>query len=107
MPCSRGCCETQQEHYRSISIAPSATPTRSPRAADIKQADAAFERDGAAYRRLRADGLQPRTIEGAATLEAGADTKTDVEMGWVGVPRTHRGQVEEMAAVNREMGTPA
>jgi hypothetical protein len=39
------------------------------------------EKDIAAYRRLRADGLQPKTTTGAAQLEARADSKWEVETG--------------------------
>jgi len=40
-------------------------------------------RDRDAYRRLRAEGLQPRTVEGSAEIEATADHRHEIEMGHV------------------------
>ena len=39
------------------------------------------EKDIAAYKRLRADGTQPRSTQGAARLEATASSKWEVETG--------------------------
>lgn len=36
-----------------------------------------------AYRRLRAEGLRPKSIDSSAELEARADTRTEIEMGRV------------------------
>lgn len=38
-------------------------------------------RDRDAYARLRREGLQPRTVDGSAELEATADHRHEVEMG--------------------------
>lgn len=40
-----------------------------------------LDRDRDAYRRLRMEGLQPRTVGGSAELEATADHRHEVEMG--------------------------
>jgi hypothetical protein len=70
----------------SVQLAPSAMPTRT------IGGDLAFQRDFAqefvngdreAYRRLRQDGLQPRSIRGSADLERHATTKFEVESGQV------------------------
>lgn len=38
-------------------------------------------KDRDAYARLRAEGLQPRSVEGSAALEATADHRHEIEMG--------------------------
>lgn len=40
--------------------------------------DAQWDRDMPAYKRLRAEGLQPRHIDGAAKVEATAETLSDI-----------------------------
>jgi len=44
-------------------------------AADDRQ----FDRDAAAYKRLRSDGLQPKNVKGSAIIEAGAETRHEAE----------------------------
>lgn len=69
----------------SVQLAPTATPTRRGGGYDF-QADFAREfvnGDREAYRRLRADGLQPPTIRGSAHLERHATTRYEVETGQV------------------------
>lgn len=59
------------------------SPPRSVGVGDASSAWAAsdreFDRDAAAYKRLRADGLQPKSVGGSAILEAGAETRNEVE----------------------------
>lgn len=43
--------------------------------------DQTLTKDRDAYHRLRMDGLQPKTINGAARLEQHADTRFEVESG--------------------------
>jgi hypothetical protein len=62
------------EKYRSIGILGKRT-----RAAN--RVDATYEKDAAAYRRLRADGLQPSHIAGSAVLEQTATIPLELEMG--------------------------
>lgn len=61
-----------------------------PGVSEKRQRDLAFQRDFAsefengdreAYRRLRANGVQPPTIRGSAHLEAHADSKFEIETG--------------------------
>lgn len=40
-------------------------------------------KDRDAYARLRSEGLQPRTVEGSAEIEATADHRHEIEMGHV------------------------
>lgn len=40
-------------------------------------------KDRDAYKRLRRDGLHPRALKGAARLEATAETRSEIERGFV------------------------
>jgi hypothetical protein len=53
-------------------------PTRS-EAATVNRETTIMHKDVAAYRRLRKDGLQPKSVKGSARLEARADSKWEVE----------------------------
>lgn len=66
-----------------IGIAASAMPTRGggARAAVINHKDAVLHKDMAAYKRLRADGTQPKKIDGSAEVEKKATEKWHVETG--------------------------
>lgn len=90
MSCARGCCETQREHYLSVGISATATPSRSGPVVAKLQKDKDFSQDGAAYKRLRSQGLQPRRIDGSAEIEAKASTRVEVESGKILNPRKKR-----------------
>jgi hypothetical protein len=71
--------------WSSIQLTPAATPSR---VGDARQY--AFQRrfaaefhngDREAYRRLRANGVQPPTIAGSAELERHASTRFEIESG--------------------------
>jgi hypothetical protein len=66
-----------------LSIAASATPSRRDgrRAATINHKDKVLEKDLDAYKRLRQEGLQPKTIDGSAEVEKKANYKWQVETG--------------------------
>lgn len=66
---------------RTISFAASAMPTRSPDAARAKMKDPELQKNLDAYRRLRMDGTQPKSIHTAAKMEAQATEKWEVETG--------------------------
>ena len=65
---------------QTISIAASAMPTRS-EAARVEHETQIMHRDVAAYKRLRKDGVQPKSIKGAAELETRAGSKWEIETG--------------------------
>lgn len=80
--CGHPCdCPTYREHLLSIGFAASAMPTRRAEASKVNAKEKRWEADMPAYRRLRKDGLQPQTIDGAARLEAHADTALEVQAG--------------------------
>lgn len=68
-----------------VSVAPSATPSRKggARAADINATEKRWHRDMDAYASMRAQGIQPRQIDGSDELSARAADKMEVEAGHV------------------------
>jgi hypothetical protein len=66
---------------RTVQVAPSATPTRSPGAARQKQDERKLDQDLAAYKRMRRSGLQPHSTKGAAELEQRAESSFEVNSG--------------------------
>lgn len=69
------------DKLRSISLSAVAVPSRRREAAGSALWHSHNDADVPAYRRLRADGLQPQTVHGSAWLEANADTREQVEGG--------------------------
>lgn len=55
------------------------TTTRGAKVQEVNDRAKRWDKDMPAYRRLRKQGLQPRTIDGAAHLEATATTAAQVE----------------------------
>lgn len=79
MSCARGCCESQREHYLSLRLSAEATPSRRPQAIEKLNIEKRWKADHAAYRRLRKDGLHPRTSVGAAEMEKRATSAAQIE----------------------------
>jgi hypothetical protein len=65
---------------QTISIAASAMETRS-EAAQIERETTKMHTDVAAYKRLRKDGVQPKSVKGAAELERRAGSRWEIETG--------------------------
>lgn len=61
----------------SVGITPSALGSSDARAKN--HVEKQWDADIPAYRRLRANGVQPRRIDGAAVIEARANTVADVQ----------------------------
>lgn len=97
MTCKRGCCIDQKSHYRSIVIA----GAPSSQTVQTRQADADMD----AYRRLRQDGLQPKSITGSAALEKAADVPFEIESGRLTRNRKLAGQVQAVADIARNPET--
>lgn len=66
-----------------VRVAPNHTTTGGERAAQINATEARWQKDMPAYKRLRQDGLQPKTIDGAANVEKKAKEAWQVETGIV------------------------
>ena len=58
-------------------------PGRRAQAYQINQTESQWDKDMGAYKRLRADGLQPRKIDGSAEVESKAEEAWQVETGTV------------------------
>ena len=65
----------------SITFAPSAMVSRSPSAVKAKTADPQLEKDRTAYRDLRRDGTQPKSVTGAHDLMTRANEKFEITTG--------------------------
>lgn len=55
------------------------TTTRGAKVAEINQRASNWDKDMPAYKRLRQQGLQPRSVDGSHRLEATAKTEAQVE----------------------------
>lgn len=62
-----------------IAFGSNSTTTRGGRVAEANNRAKGWEKDMPAYKRLRQNGVQPKSIDGAARLEATASTVAEVE----------------------------
>ena len=73
-------CElTYREHLLGIAVSASAIPSRRSFAMSKVTQERQWDRDMPAYKRLRANGLQPRQIDGSALVEKMATSESQVE----------------------------
>ena len=98
-----GCEGVVRRYFGSVQFAPSATPSRS----DVdwgvsKRNEKNKDADMAAYKRLRSEGLQPRSINGSAHLEKHAGTSHEVKAGQV---LSKEGRKRKEAALNEVLGS--
>lgn len=66
-----------------------------------------MERDLPAYRRLRANGLQPKTTKNCAELETRAHSQREIEIGGLVEPkllRQYESRISEGMAASRDLG---
>lgn len=73
MSCERGCCPSPAEHYKSLSYVDHGRGS-------YHTKDKILSMDRDAYARLRKNGLQPRSVNGAYDVERKA--KTDAQVEW-------------------------
>lgn len=64
-----------------ISFGANESTTRGAIVAQTNKTERGWNKDMPAYKRLRQNGLQPRSIDGAAEIERRATTKEQVETG--------------------------
>lgn len=84
-----GCGGVLRKHFGAVHVSASATPSRGVH--DGKEIDWSGsktkerdkERDMAAYKRLRSEGLHPPSIDGSADLETRAGNKWEVKAGHI------------------------
>lgn len=103
MGCGHGCCDTYREHLLSITVAPSATPSRNGghHAQVVKETEREWHKDHAAYRRMVADGLQPAVLDGAAHMEKHAKHAAEIEHG-LGAPANYKELLGEVGGMIAE-----
>jgi hypothetical protein len=94
-----GCyaCELLTKH-----LAPSAMGSRS--AIEIVGRDKQWDVDMAAYKRLRADGVQPRSVDGAAVVEREATHEMEIKMGRTFNVKNKDAKFREGNDISREIG---
>lgn len=73
------CRLSYREHLLSIAVSSAAIPTRRPSTVNTNIRESRWQRDMAAYRRLRADGFQPPQIDGSRLREKEAKDAYDIE----------------------------
>lgn len=78
-------------------------PTQNPTAARAKVKDPELEKDRAAYRTLREQGLRPRSVMGAHELSVQANERWEVERNQIELNPASR---KRMAAALDEMPKP-
>lgn len=78
MACSRGCCETQAAHFRSLKLNPKLRGEGSNHHRDFQ---VSADRD--AYKAMRRQGLQPRALTGAYDLQRRASSAAEIRLGTV------------------------
>jgi glycine/serine hydroxymethyltransferase len=64
-----------------IRMGTNSTTSRGAKVSEIKQTERNWNKDMPAYKRLRANGLQPKKIDGAAEVEKKAQESWQVETG--------------------------
>jgi putative FmdB family regulatory protein len=75
-----GCGHAIRKVYFNVYIAPLSMPTRNS-VAETERLTEVMHKDVAAYKRLRKDGVQPKSVKGSAELERRAGSKWEVETG--------------------------
>ena len=64
-----------------VAFASSAMPSRRNHAASVNATEKRWSKDMDAYKRLRRDGLQPASVDGASNLEKKAEHRSQIETG--------------------------
>lgn len=101
MTCGHSCaCPSYRDHVGSVSIAPSATPSRNGgrHALITNETEKGWAEDHAAYRRMVKNGLQPAVLDGAAHMERHANHAAEVEHG-LGAPANYKELLGEVGGL--------
>lgn len=82
MDCGKPChCESYRSHLLSVGFAASALPSRKGTVSTVEAKERTLDGDLDAYKRLRQDGLQPKSVDGSRRLEQRAEHAIEVESG--------------------------
>ncbi len=99
-------CDTFREHIgNGPALSMSITPTRSGAAKvrEVNEREATWDKDHAAYRRMRREGLQPKHLAGSADLEREARDPVEITDGRIYGKKL--GLVKEFKTALKEEGT--
>jgi hypothetical protein len=77
-------------------------PNRKAATVAIDATEKRWDKDMPAYKRIRANGIQPPRIDDSAIIEARATDQFEVEMGKI-VPKAMKSRVEEGLAIAKEL----
>lgn len=72
-------------------------------AASVTQMEKRWDRDMPAYKRLRNEGLQPKSVDGAGDLETRANERFEIEMGHLFSTADDRKKAKDGMAMAKEM----
>ena len=88
-----------QEKLKSIRFGsvPGGTRSQQARTDQINTTEKEWDDDMPAYKRLRADGMQPKSSAGAAQFEQRANTKWEIEQGIL-TDKSHADRIETIQA---------
>ena len=92
--CARGCCPSQAEHYRTLTIGKG---DLSPETADVKKRDNQLVKDRDAYKRLRQDGVQPPSVDGSAALESRVVDQVEIDFK-IPIPKADLPRVKDIVS---------
>ena len=73
MPCARGCCDSQAEHFRSVFLASSGELVR------VTKAEQKLSQDLTSYKAMIDQGLEPHKMTGAYELARDAKSAAEIE----------------------------
>lgn len=100
--CGKPCdCPSYRDHLLSVGVSAAATPSRNRTTSDAIAREKRWDRDMPAYKRLREEGLQPKSIDGAGDLETRANDKLEIEGGAV-IAGGHLKVVKEIREITSE-----
>jgi hypothetical protein len=87
----------------SVSIAAAALEVKGAEVRKIDTKEKVLDKDLGAYKRLRDNGLQPRSVDGSADVERHVTSQFDIDLGRVVKPE-HKTQVMEGMEMARDLG---
>lgn len=87
----------------SVNVGAGALENKGKAVREMSAKDTNLAADLDAYSRLRADGLQPKHIDGAKDLESKVGSQFDIDLGRF-VPKNEESRVREGFAIAKELG---
>lgn len=85
-----------------LNIGAGAKEVRGAAVREMDAKDKALDKDLASYKRLRNNGLQPKSIDGSSQVEQVVTSQFDIDLGHV-VPKEFKTRVQEGFALAKDM----